>query len=456
MPLRSDQSTPVSAGAAPVPPRTAVTGRTDGERQPSRLGQLLMFGALVAIGPLTIDIYLAAFPTLVTELGTTEAAVQLTLTATLVGLAIGQLLIGAVADVIGRRRPLLAALTAYVVISMVIALSNSLEALVVLRFLQGLVAAAGMVLSNAMVRDLYSGSQMATFISRLFLIVGVAPIIAPTLGAQFLHFGTWRTIFWALAVFGLVLVTAALFFTRETLPPARRRQGGIAPALRSYAVLLGDRRFVGLVLTACTAMGALFAYISSATFIFQDLYGMSTQEYALVFAGGAGALTVASQVNGFLVKKIHPVRILMVALPSGLVISTLLLAAALLDLGVVAVVAGVVLVLGATGFVMPNAPVIALNDHGERAGSAAALLGAGNFVFGALIAPVTGAFDAASAVPMAAVMVGCGAVSLLVYWTLARPRDILATMPWNEDEADVEAAPAEVAASQPVPGPAAG
>ncbi len=390
-----------------------------------------MFGALVAIGPLTIDIYLAAFPTIVQDLETTDAAVQLTLTATLIGLALGQLLIGAVADVIGRRRPLLVALGAYVVVSVVIALSSSLEALLVLRFLQGLTAASGMVLANAMVRDLYDGAQMATFISRLFLIVGVAPILAPTLGAQFLHFGTWRTIFWALAVFGLILVSVALFLAPETLPQERRRRGGVLPALQSYGVLLSSRRFVGLMLTAGAAMGALFAYISSATFIFQDLYGMSTQGYALVFAAGAGSLTIASQANGFLVQRVHPVRILRVVLPTTVLISGLLLVAALLDLGVVAIVAGVVLVLGATGFVMPNAPVIALHDHAERAGSAAALLGAGNFLFGALIAPVTGAFDTNSAVPMAGVMVGCGLLAVLVFWTLARPGEILAGMPWR-------------------------
>lgn len=393
-----------------------------------------MFGALVAIGPLTIDIYLAAFPTIVTDLETTDAAVQLTLTATLIGLAIGQLLIGAVADVVGRRRPLLFALTAYVLVSVVIALSSSLEALLVLRFVQGLTASAGMVLANAMVRDLYDGAQMATFISRLFLIVGVAPILAPTLGAQFLHFGTWRTIFWGLAVFGLVLVTVALFLAPETLPRDRRRRGGVLPALQSYGALLSNRRFVGLMLTAGTAMGALFAYIGSATFIFQDVYGMSTQQYALVFAAGAGSLTLASQANGFLVQHVHPVRILRVVLPTAVVISGLLLAAALLDLGVIAVIAGVILVLGATGFVMPNAPVIALHDHADRAGSAAALLGAGNFLVGALVAPITGAFDSDSAVPMAAVMVGCGLVAVLVFFSLARPAEILASMPWDRSE----------------------
>ena len=152
------------------------------------LSRLLLFGALVAIGPLTIDMYLAAFPTVVTDLGTTEAVVQLTLTATLVGLATGQLTIGAISDNVGRRIPLLAALSVYVVASVAIALTSTIETLLLLRFVQGFTAASGMVLSQAMVRDLYSGSKMATFISRLFLIVGVAPILAPTLGAQFLHF----------------------------------------------------------------------------------------------------------------------------------------------------------------------------------------------------------------------------------------------------------------------------
>ncbi len=402
-------------------------------REPSRLTRLLMFGALVAIGPLTIDIYLAAFPTLVADLKTTEAAIQLTLTSTLVGLAVGQLLIGAVADVIGRRRPLLVALTVYVLVSVAIALTGTLPALLLLRFAQGLTAASGMVLAQAMVRDLYDGSQMATFISRLFLIVGVAPVLAPTLGAQFLHFGTWRTIFWGLALFGLALISAALFLAPETLPPHRRRAAGVRPALRSYGVLLTDRRFVGLVLTACTAMGALFAYISSATFIFQDLYGMSTQQYALVFAAGAGSLTAASQANGFLVQRIHPVRILRSVLPTLVIVATLLLVAALLQLGVIAIVIGVMLVLACAGFIMPNAPVVALHEHGERAGAAAALLGAGNFVFGALIAPITGAFQVASAVPMATVMVGCGLLAMLVFWSLARPAEILAGMPWGRD-----------------------
>jgi DHA1 family bicyclomycin/chloramphenicol resistance-like MFS transporter len=290
-----------------------------------------------------------------------------------------------------------------------------------------------MVLSQAMVRDLYSGSVMATFISRLFLIVGVAPILAPTLGAQFLHFWPWRSIFWGLAAFGLLLLVVASFRVTETLPAARRSRAGPGPAFASYRVLLGDRRYVGLVLTACTAMGSLVAYVSSATFIFQDLYGMSVQQYAFVFAGGAGALTVASQVNGSLVKRIHPARIVMVALPVAVLITLSLLTATLLDLGVWPVVAGVVMVMGTVGFVMPNCPVIALNDHGMRAGSAAAVLGASNFTFGALISPISGAFNAANAVPMAAIMVGCSVASLTFFFLLARPREIIAQMPWGDD-----------------------
>jgi DHA1 family bicyclomycin/chloramphenicol resistance-like MFS transporter len=395
------------------------------------LSRLLLFGALVAIGPLTIDMYLAAFPTVVADLGTSESVIQLTLTATLVGLATGQLTIGAVSDAIGRRVPLLTALTVYVLASVAIAVTGTVETLLALRFVQGFTAASGMVLSQAMVRDLYSGSRMATFISRLFLIVGVAPILAPTLGAQFLHFWPWRSIFWGLAAIGLVLLLVASFRAEETLPAERRSEAGPRPALASYRVLLTDRRYVGLVLTACTAMGSLFAYISSATFIFQELYGMSVQQYALVFGASAGALTVASQVNGSLVKHVHPARIVMVALPVAVLVTSSLLLASLLDLGVWPIVAGVVLVMGMVGFVMPNCPVIALNDHARRAGSAAAVLGASNFTFGALISPISGAFDTTSAVPMATIMVACSVASSAFFFLLARPREIMSHMPWD-------------------------
>lgn len=421
----------VLAPALTAPPEAPRTAQTRRDREPSMRSRILLFGALVGIGPLTIDMYLAAFPTVVQDLGTTEAVVQLTLTATLVGLALGQLTIGAVSDTVGRRLPLIVALSAYVLASVAIALTSTIEAVLLLRFVQGFTAAAGMVLSQAMVRDLYSGSVMATFISRLFLIVGVAPIIAPTLGAQFLLLWEWRSIFWGLAVFGLALVVLSSLLVRETLPEQRRSGRGPGPAFRSYGVLLRDRRYVGLVLTACTAMGALFAYISSATFIFQDLYGMSTQQYAFVFAAGAGALTLTSQVNGSLVKRHHPARIMATALPVAVVLSSALLAAALLDLGAWAVVVGVVGVMGVVGFVLPNSPVIALNDHGARAGAAAAVLGASNFVFGALVSPISGAFDTSSAVPMAAIMVACSSLSLFFFHTLARPGEIIRDMPWE-------------------------
>lgn len=433
MPFRPDGQSPAgpAALASAPPPPVATYPEAPSRPEQSRLSRLLLFGALVAIGPLTIDIYLAAFPAVVDDLATTEAMVQLTLTATLVGLATGQLLIGGLSDALGRRRPLLVALTAYVVVSVLIAVSDSVPVLLGLRFLQGLTAAAGMVLSQAMVRDLYSGSVMATFISRLFLIVGVAPVLAPTLGAQLLEVGTWRTIFWALAVFGLLLVVLALWRVRETLPPHRRTGLGLGSQLGSYAVLLRDRRYVGLVLTACTAMGSLFAYISSATFVFQDRYGFSTQEYALVFAAGAGALTLTSQVNGWLVQRYHPAAIVRTALPAGVAVAVLLLIAAVLDLGAPAIVAGVVAVMAVVGFVMPNNPVIALAEHGERAGSAAAFLGASGFVFGALISPVSGLFETDSAVPMAATMVGCSVAAVAFFWTLARPREILRDIPWD-------------------------
>ncbi|WGW12044.1 multidrug effflux MFS transporter [Saxibacter everestensis] len=404
--------------------------RPHGVARPSA-GRLLLFGALTAIGPLTIDMYLAAFPAVTEDLGTTEAVVQLTLTATLAGLALGQLLLGSISDALGRRNPLIVALSIYVLASVVVALSDTIALLFAMRFLQGLTAAAGMVLSQAMVRDLYSGSILARLISRLMLIVGVAPVLAPTIGAQFLLFGTWRTMFFGLGLFGLALVVLALIFVKDTLPVERRVKGGIGAALRSYGVLIRSRRYIGLVLTGSVAMGALFTYISSATFIFQGLYGMSAQVYALLFAAGALMLTAGSQLNGFLVGRVHPARIMRVALIGGTGAGALLLASALLDLGVTGVVCGILLVLFSLGFVMPNNPVIALHEHGNRAGAAAAFLGASQFLVGSIIAPVSGLFGASSAVPMAAIMAACLLVATVVYHLMARPSEIVRDIPWG-------------------------
>ena len=391
----------------------------DARRPRISAGFVLLVSSLTAIGPLTIDLYLAAFPQITNELRTTPANVQLTITATLAGLALGQLLLGSVSDAFGRRPPLIAALALYVVVSMAIVATPSVEMLTVLRFLQGFSAAAGMVVSMAIVRDRYSGVAMGKVIARLMLIVGVAPILAPTLGAQLLLIGSWRMMFAVLAGFGALLLALVLFVLPESLPVERRRVGGIGSALRSYRGLLSDRPFMGLALLSGFYIAALFTYVASSTFVFQDGFDLSAQEFGLVFGAGSLAITIGSQVNGALVGRVTPERMLTVAVWSGVVLSAGLVVVALGGGGLWALVALLVPTLGTAGFVFPSVPAIALEANAHRAGSAAALLGSVQFGIGAAIAPLTGLFGQ-TALSMAGVMFSVIVVAAVLLTAVSR------------------------------------
>lgn len=417
--------------SSPAPSPAPAAGATPVAGARPSLGRIILFGALTAIGPLTIDMYLAAFPAVADDFAVSSSMVQLTLTATLAGLALGQLFLGSISDAFGRRRPLIVGLVLYVAASLVVAVTSSFALLFAMRFVQGFTAAAGMVLAMAMVRDLYAGSVLARLLSRLMLVSGVAPVIAPTIGAQFLAFSTWRSMFYALGAFGLLLAVLALILVKETLPESRRTQAGIMPALRSYGVLLRSSRYLGVVLTGSIAMGALFTYISAATFVYQDLYGFSVQLYAIVFAAGAVMITGGSQLNASLVGRFHPVNILRTAMAGGTFFGVVMVILAATDANKWAFIGVLMAALVCMGMVMPNTPTLALHEHAARAGAAAAFLGAMQFLAGALLAPVTGLFPQDSAVPMAAQMLACFAVGSLVFAFVAKPRDLIAAMPWK-------------------------
>ncbi len=370
------------------------------------VGFVLLLSALTAIGPLTFDTYLAAFPQIADDLDAPAAAVQLTIAASLAGLALGQLLFGSISDAFGRRRPLLGALAVYVLASVGLALVENITAFTALRFVQGFTAAAGMVLSLATVRDRYEGLAVSKVMARLMLVVGVAPILAPTIGAQLLLFGSWRLIFVFLAAAGAILLVTAWFTLRESLPADLRRTGGTGAALRTYRDLLTDLPFLGLALMSAFYLSAMFTYVASSTFVFQQGYGLSPQEFGWVFAAGAVAITAGSQVNGALVGRFRPEQILSGAVAAGLVLSLALFATTLLGAPFWPVTVLLVLTLGTAGFVLPSAPAIALASNPHRAGSAAALLGALQFGLGAVIAPVTSLGGEPTAVTMSAVMAG--------------------------------------------------
>jgi len=370
------------------------------------VGFVLLLSALTALGPFTFDTYLAAFPEIADDLNTTAAAVQLTIAASLAGLALGQLLIGSVSDAYGRRRPLLSSLVVYVLASVGLVLVQNITAFTALRFVQGFTAAAGMVLSLAVVRDKFEGLAVSKVMARLMLVVGVAPILAPTIGAQLLLVGSWRLIFVFLAATGAVLFVIASFALRESLPVELRRTGGTGAALRTYRDLLLDLPFLGLALMSAFYLSAMFTYVASSTFVFQEGYGLTPQQFGWVFAAGAVAITAGSQVNGALVGRFRPEQVLSGAVAAGLVLSLSLFATTLLGAPFWPVTVLLVLTLGTAGFVLPSAPAIALASNPHRAGSAAALLGALQFGLGAVIAPLTSINGTPTAVSMAAVMAG--------------------------------------------------
>ena len=375
---------------------------------------VLLLGSITAIGPLSIDLYLPAFPELTRSLHTTEAMVQLTLTACLVGLATGQAVFGPLSDSVGRRRPLLVGMVGYAFASVLCALAPNIEMLTAGRFLQGFAGSAGAVLAQALVRDLVEGPMVASVLSRLILVIGVAPVLAPTLGGQILGLTGWRGLFWVLAGFGVIMTGVVAVFVRETLPQERRQRGGVVSTLRGYRRVVRDRRYVGYAAVSAFGFLAVFGYVSGSPFAFQEVHGVSPQTFGLLFGLNGVGLVAASQLNARLVLRIPSFVILRRALP---VTVTGALALAITTstgaFGIVGLAVPLFVVMTSLGLVLPNSGALALNQHPESAGTAAALVGLTQFVVGAFAGPFIGAVGAGTAVPMAGVIAG-GALGMSV------------------------------------------
>jgi DHA1 family bicyclomycin/chloramphenicol resistance-like MFS transporter len=381
---------------------------------------VLVLGALIAIGPLTIDTYLPAMPTIAGELGATESQVQGTLTGILLGMGLGQLLVGPLADAVGRRAPLVAGLGLHVLASLFCAWAPTVELLTAGRVLQGLGNAAVSVVAMATVRDLFTGSAAATLLSRLMLVMGIAPIVAPTIGGAVLAHTSWRGVFVLVSLAGVVLMAVAALALRETLPPERRRRLRPVPVLRTYGSLLRDRTFVGLVLISGLMFATLFSYIGGSSFVLQDIYGLSVAQFGLAFGLNSLGFLAGSQLNPFLLRRLGPREIVRAGVTIAAVSSLVMLVAALTGVGgLTMILAPLWFLLFACGLTLPNTPALALTRHGEAAGTAAALLGASQFVIGGTAAPLIGAMGSDSAVPMALVMAcTAGGAALVSLFTL--------------------------------------
>jgi len=384
---------------------------------------VLVLGALIAIGPLTIDTYLPALPSITSDLAASESAVQGTLTGILLGMGLGQLLVGPLADAVGRRRPLIAGIALHIGASVFAAFAPTIELLTVARVLQGLGNAAVAVVAMAMVRDLFAGSAAATMLSRLMLVMGLAPVLAPTLGGAILQATSWRGVFLLLAVAGILLVTLASLALRETLPVERRRRLAPAEVGRTYATLLRDRTFVGLMLISGLMFATLFAYIGGSSFVLQEIYGLSVTQFALAFGLNSLGFLTGSQLNPLLLRRFAPRQLVGVGVTIGATSALVMLVAALTGGGGLPLVLGPLwFLLFACGLTLPNTPALALTRHGEAAGTAAALLGASQFVIGGAAAPLIGAMGSDSAVPMALVMATTATLAALVAATTLRVR----------------------------------
>ena len=389
---------------------------------------VLLLGALIALGPLSIDLYLPALPALTDDLSASPSSVQLTLTGILVGLGLGQLLIGPLTDVYGRRRPLLAGIAVHVIASLLCAVAPSIVVLDVLRVVQGAGAASASVVAMAVVRDLFTGRAAAAVISRLVMVMGLAPVLAPSLGSAVLEVGSWRTVFVVLAGLGVLVGILAAVALKETLPEERRVAPGLRATLHGYGVLVRDRRLVGFMMVASLTMAAVFAYVSGASFVLQDGFGLDERTFGLVFGAGALGLIASSQVNVALLRHFGPGTILSAALTVAALGGVVLLVNALTGAGgLLGILVPIWVVIAMVALSGPNATALALAEHGDRAGAAAALLGAAQFAVGAAIAPLTGLGEAGSAVPMAATIAGALLLAAVLVRLVLRPAPAAAT-----------------------------
>ncbi len=381
---------------------------------------VLILGTIVAIGPMTIDMYLPSLPGLQAYFGADTSEVQLTLSAYFLGLALGQLVYGPLADRHGRRIPLLAGLALYTFASLACALAPTIEVLIAMRFVQAVGGCAGIVISRAMVRDRFAPQQMARIVSSMVLVMGVAPILAPLAGGQILRFAGWQAIFLALTLFGVICLVAARTLP-ETLaqraPPIR-----MGAVIRGYAGLLRHRHFMGYALAAGIGSAGMFAYISGAAFVFIEVFGIAPDHFGWFFGANAAGLVAASQLNGLLLRRYKAERIVRGALAAFAACAWLLVLTAATGWGGLwGVALPLFFCIGSLGFNFPNATAAAMAPLGDRAGLASALMGTLQFAVAAVAGAAVGHFHDGTPLPMALVIAVCATGALTVLHVLARP-----------------------------------
>lgn len=386
-----------------------------------KLAYVLVLGTLVALGPFTIDMYLPAFPDVQADLRTTETAIQLTLTATMVGFGLGQLVAGPLSDALGRRRPLLIATAIHVLSSISILFANDVTSVMIGRIGQGLGAAGSAVVAMAMVRDMFGGQGLVRMLARMALVSGVAPVVAPLVGSAIIGFAPWRGIFVALAIYGTLMTVTSGLFLRETHAPERRGRLHAGDIGRRYRVLFGDPVFLAVALVGGMTFSALFSYLSASSFILQDQYGFTSAQFAMTFGVNAVGLVIFNQTAARLMRTMSPATVMTIGVSAVSVGALSLLTLGLTGVGMPWLLVALFFSVAPLGLIMPTAQILALNDHPQEAGTAASLLGALNFALAGAVSPLVSLFGI-SVTSMAAVMVGVMVVAHASVWLVVRRR----------------------------------
>ena len=381
----------------------------------------VILGALTAMGPLAIDMYLPALPAIARELQTSAAAVQVSLAVYFVGIACGQAFYGPLSDRWGRKPAVYFGLVLFSASSVGCALAGDVSWLIAMRFLQALGGCAPLVVPRAIVRDYFDQRESVRMLSVLMLVMGLAPILAPLVGGQLLvNFG-WRSVFWVLAAYGAFWFAVVAGLLPESLPAARRRRQRPGEVLATYAGLLRDRSYISYVLTGALIFAGLLAYISGSPFVFIELFRVPPEQYGLFFGANALGIIAASQVNRWLASRFDARDIVSCVLPVSVTAGIVLVVDAATGFGGFAgILVPLFFYIASHGFVMPNTTALAMAPHGAVAGSASALLGTVQFVLGAVAGALVGGLANGTAVPLAAVIAGCGALALVTYRSLPR------------------------------------
>lgn len=385
-----------------------------------RVQLAIILGALASFAPLSLDMYLPALPEIAQDMDASTSWTQLSLTSCLLGLAVGQLVAGPLSDVRGRKGPLLIGLLLYTIASILCAYAPTMGSFIGLRFLQGLAGAAGIVIARAVVRDLYSGTEMTKFYALLMLVNGVAPIFAPIFGGQLLKVTPWTGVFLVLSAIGALLLLSVIRGLPETLPPERRSPSGLKQTLITFRGLLSDRQFMGYALSQGLVLAAMFAYISGSPFVLQDIFGVSPQLFSLLFGINGLGIILASQAAGRLAGKVSERKLLAVGLAMSSVGSVLVFIALLLGGGLWGVLPPLFVAISSVGIVTTAAFTLAMQSQEKSAGSASSLIGLMSFIIGGAVAPLVGLGGEGTALPMGIVMACCGLGAVLSFVLLAR------------------------------------